>query len=284
MTDAEIEKRIEEYFEINYELLRYEAGHDITQDGRNSAKQQVLAYWKKLKSVAESVTETEVRLALPDQTSPGKRKFTIEGVVDIVRENEKTSMYDIKTHDLDYITKNIGLYENQLNIYAHIWNGLRGNQLDSTSIISTSLTPDLKRAFREQDATLMKSALEKWEPVLDIKLEKEKIDGLINDFGKIVDCIENHEFAPPTQTKLKDKVGGAKSRENFATRVCRNCDARFSCSAFRQYSATMKGQQLYNFRQFWTDPEPAQEQEDWLSSNIDGDHIDNSTKIADELS
>ncbi|HSY62736.1 MAG TPA: PD-(D/E)XK nuclease family protein [Cytophaga sp.] len=283
MNAAEIEKKIEEFFGQNYELLRYEAGHDVTQDVKELAKQQVLAYWKKLQHIAESVTETEVRLALPDQTSPGKRKFTIEGVVDIVREDEKTYMYDIKTHDLDYIRNNIGLYENQLNIYAHIWKGLRGNALDHSSIISTALPPDVKDAFRKKDDAKMKEALLKWEPIHEIELDDKRIDELIKDFGKIVDCIEDHEFAPPTVTKLKAKAGGKNSRENFATRVCRNCDARFSCTAYRQYAAGTQGKTLYNFRQFWIDAEAPQEQEDFLTSSIDADEIDRAMGIADEL-
>ena len=37
----------------------------------------------------ETVSETEVKLTLPEQVSPFGNKFTIEGVVDIIRENER---------------------------------------------------------------------------------------------------------------------------------------------------------------------------------------------------
>ncbi len=60
-------------------------------------------YWKKLRHIAEKVTDTEVRLNLPNQTTPKGRGFCVEGVVDIVREDEKVTMYDIKTHDLAVI-------------------------------------------------------------------------------------------------------------------------------------------------------------------------------------
>ena len=58
-------------------------------------------YFRKMREVAETVSETEVKLTLPEQVSPHGNKFTIEGVVDIIRENESTTMYDIKTHDAD---------------------------------------------------------------------------------------------------------------------------------------------------------------------------------------
>jgi len=71
----------------------------------------------------------------------------IEGVVDIVREEGRTTMYDIKTHDLDTIHGNLELYEQQLNVYAHIWRHLRGQELDETAIISTSFPSAVKEAL-----------------------------------------------------------------------------------------------------------------------------------------
>jgi hypothetical protein len=65
-----------------------------------------LRYWQKLKHVAEKVTDTEVRLVLPHQQTPQNRRFNIEGVVDILRDEGRTIMYDIKTHDVDYVREN----------------------------------------------------------------------------------------------------------------------------------------------------------------------------------
>ncbi|NTV79743.1 MAG: hypothetical protein HGA25_11585, partial [Clostridiales bacterium] len=53
-------------------------------------------------------------------------------VVDIVRDDEETWMYDIKTHDPDFIAGNKTFYEKQLNVYSYIYQNLRGNQLDHT--------------------------------------------------------------------------------------------------------------------------------------------------------
>src|SRR5438876_3937588 len=60
--------------------------------------------------IAESVTDTEVKLNLPNQKTPKKRTFCIDGVVDIVRENDAVTMYDLKTHDLEFVRDNIDLY------------------------------------------------------------------------------------------------------------------------------------------------------------------------------
>ena len=78
-------------------------------------------YWKKLNHIAKKVIDTEVKLTLPEQVTPKGRKFSIEGIVDIVREDEETWMYDIKTHDPDYVKTHNDLYEKQLNIYSYIW-------------------------------------------------------------------------------------------------------------------------------------------------------------------
>src|SRR5690606_38139191 len=95
---ADIEDFIRERFAENFEQLTLESGHTLTAEARETALQQVLLYWRKLREVALSVTDTEVRLSLPNRRSPQGREFTIEGVVDIVRADDQTIMYDIKTH------------------------------------------------------------------------------------------------------------------------------------------------------------------------------------------
>lgn len=111
MTDEGIEERIKEYFNENYELLKLEGGHALTDDGRENALNQVLYYWRKLKDIANKVTDTEVKLTLSEQVTPNGRKFSIEGIVDIVREEEETLMYDIKSHDPEYVKTHKEHYE-----------------------------------------------------------------------------------------------------------------------------------------------------------------------------
>ena len=101
--DAEVEAFLREAFEANYERLRLETGHTLPVDLKATAWEQVLLYWRRLAELARRVTETEVRLTLPDQRTPKRRRFGIEGVVDIVREDGRTVMYDLKTHDADVV-------------------------------------------------------------------------------------------------------------------------------------------------------------------------------------
>jgi hypothetical protein len=128
-TDAEITAFLREAFEDNYERLRVENGRGLSADGKEFAWNQVLLYWKKLREIAKSITDTEVHLTLPNQETPKGRHYAIEGVVDIVREEGYTVMYDIKSHAADYVRQNKELYERQLNVYAHIWRMLRGEDL-----------------------------------------------------------------------------------------------------------------------------------------------------------
>ena len=53
-------------------------------------------------------------------------------------------MYDVKTHDAEAVRANLTL-ERQLNVYAHIWQNLRGQGLDEPAVISTALPEGLRR-------------------------------------------------------------------------------------------------------------------------------------------
>ncbi|HDP99520.1 MAG TPA: hypothetical protein ENN22_10120 [bacterium] len=117
------------------------------------------------------------------------RSFTIRGVVDIVKQAEKTWMYDIKTHGLDYIHSNIELYEKQLDIYAYIWQQLRSEKVDHTAVISTALPNSLKLAIQSNDPMRIQHELSRWQPLVKIPFKKEKVDKTIAEFGNVVDAI-----------------------------------------------------------------------------------------------
>ena len=230
LNDAEIEKRLRGMFEKNYHRLRLESGHALTPEIKEAALQQVLYYWKKLRDLANTITDTEVRLHLPNQLSKGERKFGIEGVVDIVREEGNTTMYDLKTHAPEYVRQNIGEYEEQLNVYAHIWKKLRGQELGHMAVITTQLPDLLIGAVRSNNLDAIKSAMDLWEPVIPIAYDPSHVEETVDKFGDVVDAIENHNFSPPQLRALKKvEIKG----ETFATRVCRNCDVRYSCDPFR---------------------------------------------------
>ncbi|MBK9091273.1 MAG: PD-(D/E)XK nuclease family protein [Anaerolineae bacterium] len=247
----EIEERIEEFFEENMATLALESGHSLSPQARETARQQVLVYWRKLRAIAERVTDTEVGLSLPQNRSPDGRTFAIEGIVDIVREDERVVMYDIKTHETEAIRANIEDYERQLNVYAYIWQNLRGQRLDETAVICTQLPEALKQAANVRDERRMAYELGRWEPVIPIPFEPGHVAETVREFGETVDEIEDGCFAPPDLTTLQARLPG--TTRTFATDICRYCDARFSCASYRQYAhAASRGVEA-RFRQYFDD-------------------------------
>lgn len=266
MEDYQILDKIKEYFEDNYELMRLEGGHAVTEDIKQLALTQVLYYFTKMRDVATKVTDTEVKLTLPDQRTPKGRNFTIEGIVDIVRDDNETWMYDIKTHDTAYIESNKELYEKQLNVYAHIWQQLRGHALDKTAIISTAYPEGLKQAHLLNDQFRIQYELSKWNPMIELDFKQEKVNEVVEHFAEIVDCIEEKKFKPAPVEILRSTMEGTNAL--FGTRVCRNCDVRFSCASYREY-ATSKGKgERGSFRKYFDDFGSDTDKEEWVNANL----------------
>lgn len=266
MNEVEINKLIEEMFEENYQIEQVTSGSLLTDDIKQLALLQVKLYYKRLKEIAEKVTHTEVKLTLPDQKTRAGRNFTIEGVVDIVKEDDDTWMYDIKTHDAEYINANKEFYSNQLNVYAHIWQNLRKQELQHTAVISTSIPTKLKEALQSGDNGFIEHELQKWEPVIELPYDTERVDATIEDFAHVVDCIEEKKFTPPAVEKLRTRFEGTKT--TFGTFVCRNCDARFSCKAFRDF-VLGSGQSLKgNFQKYFNEFVPDTVQEEWVNTHL----------------
>jgi hypothetical protein len=279
MTNTEIEESLKDIFELNYEYIRLEGGVPFTQEIKDQAWQQILYYYRKLQGIAEKVTDTEVKLTLPNLKSPDGKRYSIEGVVDIVREEEEVWMYDIKTHDADYIRANKEYYSRQLNVYSYIWEKIRGNQLDHTAVISTMLPAGLKDAIQRNDGERERVSFAKWEPVIDLERSNEQIEATIADFGQIVDLIENKSFTPPSAAELEVKVAGTTRK--FATQVCRNCDARFSCGSFREYARKGQVRGKFDFGKYLEDLAEPLEQEEWLNGNLDMDAINEQPDITE---
>jgi hypothetical protein len=263
---------IRQWFADNLDALRRESGHRLATAVEQAALHQVLAYWRKLgQTVAAHVTDTEVRLNLPGNRTPKDRLFNIEGVVDIVREGERTVMYDVKTHDAEHVRGNAESYQRQLNVYAHIWQSLQGQTLDETAIIGTALPKRIDaamRAFAENPTPAHAAALDRalagWNPIVPLPFNAAAVQAMMDDFAAVVDNIEDGNFEPPDVARLKDKVyPGAKWM--FAVQVCTNCDARFSCDSYRQYArqSQQKGAAMSYFREYFDDYGPDDEREAW---------------------
>lgn len=265
LTDEQIEQKIEEFFDRNYELLRAEGNRPLTAELRKKALNQVKMYFQKLKDIATQVTDTEVKLTLPEQRTPEGRRFAIEGVVDIVKEADETWMYDIKTHQPELIREDIKYYAEQLNVYTYIWQNLRQNELDKTAVISTTFPRALERALKDDNPAMVSREFANWDPVIEIPFEQENVAEMIENFGEVVDKIENKEFAAPPKEKLEERY--LKSKGSFGTKVCRFCDARYSCSAYRAFAAT-RYQRGLNFSHFFREDMDEFEQEVFLEGNL----------------
>jgi len=259
------EEEIRSLFEENYEFLKLEGGHVVTDFVKEQALLQVLWYWKKNRAIVEKVTQTEVRLVLPEQRSPRKGiRYSLEGVVDIVREGEETWMYDLKTPERSAIEANIDSYRAQLNVYAHIWKGLRGNELDNCALISTALPQGLKAAIRAGSAEGIKRELEAWDPVIPLGYSEGEVEEMIEDFGRTIEAIEEGSFEAPPPERLKEKAEG--ERNIFAWKTCRNCDIRFSCTSFRAYAREGGGDS--GFRRWLDDYGSDASPEDFIDGNL----------------
>lgn len=250
------EEELRKMFDENFGRLRVESGHSLGREVQAAAWLQVSRYWHKLRNIAESVTDTEVKLSLPNQKTPKGRIFCIEGVVDIVREGEKVTMYDLKTHELEFVRKNINDYRDQLNVYAHIWQNLRNEKLDETAVIATPVPNQVRDALETEDPEKIAAAFTAWDPVVPVKFDAENVQKTISDFAKVVDQIEDHCFYPPPLSTLMQSDG---QRGTFASRICRNCDLRFSCGSYREYARKYRDRGWTKFADFY-DLEPTDEE------------------------
>lgn len=263
------EADIRALFDENYEFLKAEGGDVVTDFVREEAFSQVLQYWKRNRALIDKITEAEVKLTLPGLHTPRKNiPYNLEGVVDIVREGEETWMYDLKTHERAVIESNLDAYKAQLNIYAYIWCGLRGHKLDNTAIISTPLPPALKGALRSGNPEWIARERETWDPIIPLGYSEDEIERMIEDFGSVVESIEDHNFTPPPTDRLTSKEG--QDRNIFAVRVCRNCDIRYSCASFRAYvKASERGNQ--GFRRYLDDYGTENTAEAFIEGNLRDD-------------
>lgn len=265
MNQAEFEKKLREMFEDNFCFLRENAGHTINEYMKDLAFKQVLCYYRKNKKIIDQITRAEVKLSLPEQETPNdKIPYTVEGIVDIVREGNETWLYDLKTHDPERIKAEPEKYKEQLNIYAYIWKGLQKNKLDNTAIIATPIPNTLKYALETGVEEKIQKEFDKWEPVIPFGYDEDEVADMIENFGKTVECIEKSEFTPPEVQKLETRMPGMKF--NFATHVCHNCDVRYSCSSYVEYLKKSRKATKNNMLKYMTNS--AEENDEFIEGNL----------------
>lgn len=230
-------KKLREIFEDNYEELKYETGRSITLNMKEFAWQQVKLYYEKMGSVAKNMTEAEVKLILPEQLTPKGRKYTMEGVVDVIETDDKITMYDIKTHNSEEVRNDKDVYKGQLNVYAHMWKNLKGTEIDNMAVIATTPPSEVRQATSIGDEVAV-DIIDDWNPIVELEVDNNEVEKQIKCFGETVDKIEDGEFKAPTLDRLKETKKGQKAP--FGTAVCRHCDARHSCNSYSQYINKVK--------------------------------------------
>lgn len=240
--DVEIESFIEDTFRNNVNVLETEQQLRLNAYVREQALLQVKLYWKKMRELALRVSKSEVPVTLSNQSTPENRRYTIHGVADIIEEENKTIIYDIKTHDPDYIKHNKEKYEAQLNIYAKIWKDVTGKNVDGTAVIATPVPNKIRFAIQEGNIPLLERSMAEWDPIIQLVCKEENVAETLAEFGRIVDCIENRQFDPVSLDVLNEAIAGGNTK--FAVRICRNCDIRFACDSYRSYSLKQRSRSV----------------------------------------
>ncbi|MCP9469950.1 MAG: PD-(D/E)XK nuclease family protein [Nitrospira sp.] len=281
ITNDEVEDRFRDFWERNYDLLRQEGSHVLAEGTKQQALEQALLYWRKLKAIATSVTETEVKLALPGRTTPKGRPYVIEGVVDIVRQGDEIRMYDLKTHEAHEVRAASEHYQHQLNVYAHIWKRLHNQSLSGAAIIATRLPPKLREALGADDRKAIDAEMASWDPVVELPLDDEHVTRTIEEFGRCVDDIEEGKFEPRPSNELHKPYGtrrrtdhgdasraGSGREPTFAEIHCRNCDARFSCSSYQTYRDGLRVKRSKRHTASMRNDQAEQESDLWIEENL----------------
>lgn len=154
----------------------------------------------------------------------------------------------------------------RLNVYAYIWQHLRGQRLDETAVICTQLPETLRRALGAGDERRIAYELEQWEPVIPIPFDPSRVDDMVRAFGEVVDLIEDGCFAPADLTTLHGRLPG--TARTFASEVCRRCDARFSCASYRAYAHAASQGVEARFREYFDDYGDDAEQTERIASGL----------------
>ena len=142
---------------------------------------------------------------------------------------------------------------------------LQGNQLDNTAIISTSLPNKLEKAIELGKPELIEREVKNWEPIIPIGYSEDEVADMINNFGEVVEHIENSDFAAPDVNTLLNVPDGMK--KPFAVHVCRNCDARYSCKSYAEYMKVSKGANRNNMYKYMC--ARAEDQDDFVNGNLE---------------
>src|SRR6185503_4003796 len=136
------------------------------------------------------------------------------------------------------------------------------------AVIATRPTRPVHRALRTGEPARIQTAMEAWNPVLEVPVDGNVVAEVVEAFGRVVDLIEERKFSPPGLDVLK-APSRPDGRTLFAQDVCLNCDARFGCTSYRQLvRAQSPGRAEQALRDASADFGSDAEKQDWRDSGV----------------
>ncbi|MDY5885675.1 MAG: ATP-dependent helicase, partial [Treponema sp.] len=107
----------------------------------------------------------------------------------------------------------------------------------------------VRKMFIEQNKLPeMAEPLDKMDEYDTMRMFYVALSRAINNFGEVVEHIENSDFAAPDVNTLLNVPDGMK--KPFAVHVCRNCDVRYSCKSYAEYMKVSKGANRNNMYKY----------------------------------
>ena len=123
----------------------------------------------------------------------------------------------------------------------------------------------VRKMFIEQNKLPeMEEPLDKMDEYDTMRMFYVALSRAINNFGEVVEHIENSDFAAPDVNTLLKVPDGMK--KPFAVNVCRNCDARYSCKSYAEYMKVSKGANRNNMYKYMC--ARAEDQDDFVNGNL----------------
>lgn len=198
-------EKVEEWFHTNYMYLVQKNRVYLMETTKEAALQQIKNYVENQKRNWYKIKEAEVDVSLV------KDNYILNGTIDLVQgEGDTVEIIDFKSEkkpDLFNERDRIEHYRKQLEVYAHLVEERMGLEVSKMHLYYTG----------EQSGN----------PYVTFLKNNSSIDSTIKTFDKIVERIENRDFAITKRPK----------------KHCGNCDMRFYCDSKERKGELISGRQ-----------------------------------------
>ncbi|MGG3957438.1 ATP-dependent DNA helicase [Bhargavaea massiliensis] len=198
-------EKVEEWFHANYMYLVQKNRVYLMETTKEAALQQIKNYVENQKRNWYKIKEAEVDVSLV------KNNYILNGTIDLVQgEGDTVEIIDFKSEKKPNLLnerERIEHYRKQLEVYAHLVEERMGLEVSKMHLYYTG----------EQSGN----------PYVTFVKNNSSIDSTIKTFDKIVERIENRDFAITKRPK----------------KHCGNCDMRFYCDSKERKGELISGRQ-----------------------------------------